>query len=104
MNQNADEVLIDLLIKQATEGLTDAERLQLDKLEASRHDSSIDLTVSAVSLIDEKADEPMPAHLRSIIRASAEKYFDKVESAGEAERVVAGVRSGSPRRSIMTWL
>ena len=39
MNQNADEVLIDLLIKQATEGLTDAERLQLNKLEASRHDN-----------------------------------------------------------------
>jgi anti-sigma-K factor RskA len=104
MNQNADEVLIDLLIKQATEGLTDAERLQLNKLEASRHDSSIDLTVSAVSLIDEKADEPMPAHLRSIIRASAERYFDEKETEMDSARSASAVKVETPRRSIMNWL
>src|SRR5215475_8315307 len=81
MNENTDEVLIDLLIKKATYGLTDAEQAELDKLENGRHDDSFDLTVSAIALIDQKADEPMPSHLRANLRVAAEKYFDDTAAA-----------------------
>src|SRR6266700_1273108 len=104
MNENAEEVLIDLLVKQATEGLTDAELLQLEKLESGRHDDSFDLTVSAVSLIDERADEPMPARLSSNIRASAEKYFDEKEVTIQPASVIPVVKTETPRPSFLNWL
>jgi hypothetical protein len=77
MTENTDQVLIDLLIKQATEGLTDVEQAELDRLERGRHDNTFDVTVSAISLIDERGEEPMPSHLRANIRAAAERFFDE---------------------------
>jgi anti-sigma-K factor RskA len=81
MKENTDEVLIDLLIKKASYGLTDIEQAELDKLENAGHDNSFDLTVSAISLINERAEDTMPSHLRANIRASAERYFDEKEAA-----------------------
>ena len=104
MNENTDEVLIDLLIKKATYGLTDAEQLQLDRLENGRHDDSFDLTVSAIALIDQKADEQMPAHLRANIRVSAEKYFDEKETAENPLTVRALVDSEKQPPSLLIWL
>ena len=102
MKENTDELLIDLLIKQATYGLTDTEQTELNKLENGRHDSSFDLTVSAISLIDEKGDEAMPSHLSANIRASAERYFDEKDASEHPSTIqpVAGV--GRP--SIWNWL
>jgi len=102
MNENSEEILIDLLIRQATEGLTDIEQQQLDKLEAGSHDNSFAMTTAAISLIDERGEEPMPVHLRANIRASAEGYFDEKE-AGAAP--IISVRAiESKRSSIFTWL
>ena len=103
MNENAQEVLIDLLIKQATEGLIDSEQRQLDRLEAGSHDSSVGITTAAISLIDEKADEPMPMHLRANIRASAEKYFDEREASIAPAHEVA-LKPQATRPSFLNWL
>lgn len=104
MNENTDEVLIDLLIKKATYGLTEAEQVQLDKLENGRHDDSFDLTVSAIALIDQKADEQMPSHLRANIRVSAEKYFDERETADNPSTVQTLDDTERTRPSILSWL
>lgn len=81
MNENTGEALVDLLIKRATYGLSDAEQAELDALENGRHDDTFDLTVSAISLIGQKDDDAMPSHLRANIRASAERHFDEIEEA-----------------------
>ncbi|MEP7074492.1 MAG: anti-sigma factor [Acidobacteriota bacterium] len=102
MNENADEILIDLLIKQATEGLTDAEQTQLNNLEGGKRDASVNLTISAISLIDEHGDEPMPSHLRASIRVSAEKYFDEREIS--LAPIVSIKNEQAARSSLMGWL
>ncbi|MEP6848035.1 MAG: anti-sigma factor [Acidobacteriota bacterium] len=102
MNENADEILIDLLIKQATEGLTDAEQAQLNKLEVGKHDASVDLTVSTISLIDEQGGEAMPSHLQASIRVSAEKYFDDIEAS--LAPIVSIKEEQAARPSFMGWL
>jgi len=104
MNENTDEVLIDLLIRKATYGLTEAEQLQLDRLENGRHDDSFDLTVSAIALIDQKADEQMPSHLRANIRVSAEKYFDEKETAENPLTVRTLADAERTRPSILSWV
>ena len=79
MNGRSDELLLDLLVKKAVEGLTEAEQKQLDELEAGRpHDESMELTATAVSLVG-LSQEPLPANLRSRVLAEAERYFDDAE-------------------------
>ncbi|HKX82752.1 MAG TPA: anti-sigma factor [Pyrinomonadaceae bacterium] len=80
MNERSEELLLDLLVKKAVEGLTEAEQKQLDELEAGRpHDESLELTASAVSLVDIE-QEKLPANLRSSVLAEAERYFDDAET------------------------
>lgn len=104
MKENTDELLIDLLIEQATHRLTDAEQTELDALENGRHDNSFDLTVSAISLIGEKGDQAMPSHLRANVRAAAERYFDEAE---ESSRVQLAPQFDSStaegKRSRLNW-
>jgi anti-sigma-K factor RskA len=104
MNENTDEVLIDLLIKKATYGLTEAEQVQLDMLENGRHDNSFDLTVSAITLIGQTADEQMPSHLRANVRVAAETYFDERETAENPPTVRTLAGSERTRPSILSWL
>src|SRR5258708_35468817 len=102
MKEDTEELLIDLLIKQATYGLTDTEQAELEKLEKGRHDNSLDLSVSAISLIDERGDEVMPSYLPANIRASAERYFDERE--GTSAPTVSAVRTETTRPSFLGWL
>jgi len=104
MNENTDEILIDLLIKKATYGLTEAEQVQLDKLENGRHDDSFDLTVSAIALIDQKADEPMPSYLRANIRASAERYFDERDAKENSSTVRTAASTDRVKPAFWNWL
>jgi len=104
MNENTDEVLIDLLIKKATYGLTEAEQVQLDMLENGRHDNSFDLTVSAITLIGQTADEQMPSHLRANVRVAAETYFDERETAENPPTVRTLAGSERTRPTILSWL
>ena len=64
MNEERSDVLIDLLIKQATEGLSSAESAQLVELESGSgggHDLSFERTAAAIGMIDVRRDERMPA-------------------------------------------
>src|SRR3982751_3211264 len=80
MNEERSEVLIDLLVKQATEGLTDVETAQLAQLESESgmaHDTTFERTAAAVGLIDASQDEQMPSHLRARLLVKAEEVFDE---------------------------
>jgi len=104
MKEHTDEVLIDLLIKQATYGLTDAEQAKLNRLEEGGHDNSFDLAVSAISLIGERGNEEVPSHLRSNIRASAEQYFDEKEASTAPLPIASAVKAEASRPSFWNWL
>ncbi len=86
MSEEIQEILFDLLTKQATYGLDEAEQRQLEKLAANanfRIDDSFDIAAAAIGLTEIDV-EPMPAHLHSKILASAESYFAASETAAEA--------------------
>jgi len=87
MNEEVQEILFDLLTKQATNGLDVAEQGQLDKLSASGDffvGDSFELAAAAIGLSGLDIDEPMPAHLYSKILASSDKYY-ATEGFSEAE-------------------
>lgn len=80
MNERSQEIMLDLLIKKAMEGLSEAEQNQLNELQGDAgHDDSFDATASAVALVDLKT-EAMSANLRSRVAADAERYFDEAAS------------------------
>lgn len=79
MNNDQEEILLDLLTKRALEGLTDAEQVQLAKLEAGRPtDESFDLVVSALTLSQLDIEE-MPATLRDKLFLDADELFEDKE-------------------------
>ena len=76
MNEEQKEIMLDLLCKQATQGLDERETKQLEQLEYSSTElESIELTVAALGLIDLDTKDEMPPHLRSKILAGAEDFF-----------------------------
>lgn len=102
MNERSEELLLDLLVKKAVEGLTEAEQKQLDELEAGRRpDESIELTASAVSLVD-IAPEQMPANLRSRVLAEAERYFDDAQASPQAAKGEASTAK-TPWWTFLGW-
>ncbi|MBA2378901.1 MAG: anti-sigma factor [Blastocatellia bacterium] len=92
---NVDEVrMLDLLIQQATYGLSDEEARELAQLESaspSGADNSIELTAAAVSMVGIDQSAEMPSHLRAIITADAARYFDEQD---DARRAATPVVSG----------
>ena len=102
MTENMQELMLDLLCKKATYGLSEQEEKQLADLQdgAGTGDlsTSFELAAATIGMADLDTSEEMPAHLRSQIAADAEKYFDKTstESTSEFEDVRRG--------SIFTWL
>jgi hypothetical protein len=85
-----DERLVDLLVKQTTEGLAPAEKAELERLMTSHRDADpelIERVAAAVALAGNIDDEPMPADLRR-----------RVET--EGRRIVAG--TGLPVTDIRT--
>jgi anti-sigma-K factor RskA len=104
MNQDREEMLLDLLMKRAVEGLTEAEEKQLSELETGReHDASFDLTASAVALVNVEP-EPLPANLRSRVLAEAERYFDEAPASPLGATADDGVRVPSVKMPIWGWL
>ncbi len=78
MNEQAQEVLFDLLTKRATYGLDSLENKELDDLSASNNyfvDDSFDLTAAAIGLSEMEVDQQMPAHLYSKLLASADALY-----------------------------
>lgn len=116
MNEEVQEILFDLLTKQAMYGLDTAEQRQLEELSANanfRIDDSFDIAAAAIGLADLEI-EPMPSHLNAKILASADSYFASAESAsGSTERSVEMADSDDmqptfgfePKRSSLgSWL
>lgn len=91
MNEEIQEILFDLLTKQATYGLDAAENGQLEELSANanfRIDDSFDIAAAAIGLADLDI-EPMPEHLNSKILALADNYF------AADERVAVSLRESA---------
>lgn len=116
MNNEIQEILFDLLAKQATYGLDAAEQKQLDELSASSDfsiDESFELAAASISLSEITIDEPMPAHLYSKILANADSLFGAASLGVEAawslpEQTAADEMQPTftfePKRSSWSWL
>lgn len=109
MNENTEEMRLDLLLKQAVHGLTEAEQQQLDELEINNvqgPDNSFERTAAAIALAGVK-QEAMPEALRAKILTDGYELFDakaqpkKVDSVDEREGTVYAPASG--RRPFWDW-
>ncbi|MEO8649659.1 MAG: anti-sigma factor [Acidobacteriota bacterium] len=110
MNDGENVALLDLLIKQATEGLDDAEKTELRKIESESDSAEIpdfEITAAAIGLLNINAAEQMPAYLHSRIQADSEKFFAASEKAASVERdhrYTSSPPSGAGRRSFFDWM
>jgi hypothetical protein len=73
-----DEILVDLLIKQVTEGLSPAEQRALDVLDtavASAFSSDFERAAAAVALAGSAGAESLPSPLRARLEEQAQAFF-----------------------------
>jgi len=107
MNENTEETRLDLLIKQAVYGLTEAEQQQLDDLEIQNGrapDETFAQTAAAIALADVDQQESMPAKLRSKILADAYEIFDAETQPEKADRKSDAEAYALPaRRPLWDW-
>jgi len=98
--------LLDLLVKQATEGVTSAEQVELDRLLAQHDDADpqlIERIAAAVALAGNLPDEPLPAGLRARVEAQALKELPTAPSNVTTLRPRPAARpASSPSR--LGWL
>jgi anti-sigma-K factor RskA len=96
-----DELMLDLLSKKASMGLDREEQRQLDKLIAASgiHDESFELAAAAISMIDLKTNEPLPAHLQAKILADAGRILDAPPQQQQPVRQIAP----DPKPSFWNW-
>jgi anti-sigma-K factor RskA len=112
MKELEKEKMLDLLIAQATAGLTDDETRELQRLEKQfpelADDDSFELAAAAFAMADLDASEPLPADLQSKIAAAADQYFaaGKTEKTADAEteEFQKTFTLAPPRRSALQWL
>ncbi len=117
MNELEKEKMLDLLILKATGEITKEESETLEKLEDTfpefKDDISFELATAAISLIDLKIEEEMPAHLQARIFADAENHFGSAEKQndgganGETEEFQKTFAFDKPKSSIwqsLGWL
>jgi hypothetical protein len=82
-----DEAMVDLLIKQVTEGLSPAEQRELDVLDddaASGYLRDFERAAAAIALATSANSEAMPARLRQRLDQSARTFFGAAPAAGGA--------------------
>ena len=98
MKENMQELMLDLLCKKATYGLSEHEERQLADLEREARtgdlSTSFELTAAALAMADLDMSEAMPEQLRSRIAADAERFVTKDSR----------VLESSSRGSIFNWL
>jgi len=106
MNQDREEILLDLLVKEATEGLTEAERRQLDEMTAGslNRDDSFELTAAALTLASLDTVEPMPSHLRARIEDAADDWFRSRETTAGGVAAAPVAAAAEPRMGLFGWL
>ena len=107
-----DEALLDLIIKQATEGLSPAEQRMLEALDgeaASLARRDIERAATAVTLAAKTDGEPLPPALAQKLRQQAEAHFapsvaTKIADLGttRSQRDAAPPRTAS-RSGLMGW-
>ena len=103
MNQSSEEILLDLLIKEATEGLTDAEHQQLEEMQgfSPNRDNSFELTAASLAIANLDTSEPLPSHIRARIEDAADEWFAQKEAAKAPARPVA---TPEPKIGWFGWL
>jgi hypothetical protein len=77
-NSQPDEAMVDLLIKQVTEGLSSAEQRELDVMDsaaASAYLRDFERAAAAVTLAASAGREPLPAELAQRIAQQADRHF-----------------------------
>jgi len=75
-----DEALVDLLVKQVTEGLTPAEQRALEAMDsavAGDYARDLERAAAAIALAGTPEAEPLPAALRARIEVQAQGFFGK---------------------------
>ena len=106
-----DEAMVDLLIKQVTEGLSPDEQRALDVLDsavASGHRNEFERAAAAASLAGVAGGEPLPSDLAQRVARRAEQHF--AAAAGEnvssmpAARHAPAVRPAAARLGAYGWL
>lgn len=110
MNENLEERLLDLLCKQATEGLTPEETKEMNQLQIS-HGVAVDLqslemTAAAISLSGVRPDDKLPDHLKGAILARADEFFASKNAEPKIQFAVTDVpaRSTSSMWGLLGWL
>lgn len=114
-----DEALVDLLIKQVTEGLSSAEQRELDVMDnatASAYLRDLERAAAAVTLAAGSDGAPLPAELAQRIAEQAKQHFAAVSAgsvlsldAARDRRTVVGAEAlsaGPARRSrsgVLGW-
>ena len=92
-----DEALVDLLIKQVTEGLSPAEQRALDVLDsavARDHLRDFERAAAAVALAGSANAEPLPEALAQRVARQAEEHFAAITGAAAAADKGAGTSAG----------
>jgi Anti-sigma-K factor rskA len=92
-----DEALVDLLIKQVTEGLSPAEQRALDVLDsavARDHLRDFERAAAAIALAGSANAEPLPEALAQRVARQAEEQFAAIAGAAAAADKVTGASAG----------
>ncbi|HXA36498.1 MAG TPA: anti-sigma factor [Steroidobacteraceae bacterium] len=100
-----DEAMVDLLIKQVTEGLSPAEQRALDVLDSAVASASLrdfERAAAAIALAASGGAEPLPADLAERVARQAETHFRAVADPGGGEKLVdlAVARKLSAERTV----
>jgi len=102
-----DEALVDLLIKQVTEGLSPAEQRELDVLDsavASDNLREFERAAAAISLAGSANAEPLPEALAQRVARQAEEHFAAIAAAAARTSPSAAPRPAASRSGAYGWL
>jgi Anti-sigma-K factor rskA len=91
-----DEAMLDLLIKQVTEGLSPEEQRELDVMDnasVSAHERALERTTAAVTLAGVPRPEPLPAALAARLEAAGRSALGGVVAPRVAPPVAARTRA-----------
>ena len=109
-----DEAMVDLLIKQVTDGLSPAEQRALDVLDSavvSAHLRDFERAAAAIALAGSANAPPLPPDLAKLVARQAEQHFGAMAGADKpidlaAARSAATARApaAAPRSQAYGWL
>ena len=86
-----DEAMVDLLIKQVTEGLSPPEQRELDVMDSATASAALlefERAAAAATLAGSAAREALPPALAQRLAALADEHFASVSGAGDGQRVL----------------